>query len=86
MLKFINYNKKNSFNNLETILNKRRLTQNSQNPIVKKIISNVLKYKFADLVAVSRRFINEPYWLLKKDSRPLKLNKKSIPNQYLRCF
>jgi len=52
----------------------------------KKIISNVLKYKFADLVAVSRRFINEPYWLLKKDSRPLKLNKKSIPNQYLRCF
>ena len=39
MLKFINYNKKNSLNNLEIILNKRKLSQKNKTSIVKKIIS-----------------------------------------------
>jgi histidinol dehydrogenase len=56
MLKFINYNKKNSFNNLETILNKRRLTQNSQNPIVKKIISNVIKNGDEAVIKYEKKF------------------------------
>ena len=37
MLKFLNYNKKNSLNNLEIILNKRKSTQKSKVSVVKKI-------------------------------------------------
>ena len=43
MLKFINYNKKNSLNNLEIILNKRKLSQKNKTSIVKKIILDVKK-------------------------------------------
>jgi histidinol dehydrogenase len=43
MLKYINYNKKNSLNNLEIILNKRKSTQKNKSSVVKKIISNVKK-------------------------------------------
>ena len=43
MLKFLNYSKKNSFNNLEIILKKRKITQKNKTSIVKKIISNVKK-------------------------------------------
>ena len=41
MLKFFNYSKKNSFNNLEIILNKRKFIQKNASSLVKKIISNV---------------------------------------------
>ena len=43
MLKFINYSKKNSLNNLNIILNKRKLYQKNKTSVVKKIISNVKK-------------------------------------------
>ena len=33
----------------------------------KSLINKVLKEKAADLVAVSRRFINEPNWLNEKE-------------------
>ena len=36
MLKFINYNKKNSLNNLEIILNKRKFSQKNKTSVVKK--------------------------------------------------
>ena len=36
MLKFINYNKKNSLNNLELVLNKRKSTQKKQTSNVEK--------------------------------------------------
>ena len=41
MLKLINYNKKNSLNNLESILNKRKLFQKKQTSTVNKIILDV---------------------------------------------
>ena len=40
MLKFFNYNKKNSLTSLETVLNKRKSIQNNKTLIVKKIILN----------------------------------------------
>ena len=33
MLKFLNYNKKNSLNNLEIILNKRKFTQKNKHQL-----------------------------------------------------
>ena len=52
----------------------------------KKLVNKVLKSKMADLVAVSRRFINEPKWLLKKNSKRRRIKNSNIPKQYLRCF
>ncbi|MBD1150643.1 hypothetical protein IDH12_04580, partial [Pelagibacterales bacterium SAG-MED29] len=52
----------------------------------KNLIEKILRKKMADMVAVSRRFINEPKWLLKNNSKPKKIKKTSIPKQYLRCF
>ena len=52
----------------------------------KNLIHKILKGKLADLVAVSRRFINEPKWLLKKNSKLRRIKKSLIPKQYLRCF
>ena len=43
MLKYLNYNKKNSLNNLEIILNKRKFTQKKETSAVKKIIDDVKK-------------------------------------------
>ena len=43
MLKYFNYNKKNSLNNLEIILNRRKSSQKNQTFFVKKIVSNVKK-------------------------------------------
>ena len=43
MLKFLNYNKKNSLNNLKIILNERKFSQKSEMSVVKDIISNVKK-------------------------------------------
>ena len=50
-----------------------------------KLINKILKKKEADLVAISRRFIKEPEWLKKNNSKKKMLDSK-IPNQYLRCF
>ena len=43
MLKYLNYNKKNSLNSLEIILKRRKSTQKNQTSFVKNIISNVKK-------------------------------------------
>jgi histidinol dehydrogenase len=43
MLKFLNYNKKNSLNNLKIILQKRKLTQKNKTSTVKNIILKVKK-------------------------------------------
>ena len=49
------------------------------------LIKNIFKNKKADLVAVSRRFINDPFWLIK---HKLKINKdkRLLPKPYTRCF
>lgn len=52
----------------------------------KILIKKILKNKLADIVAVSRRFINEPRWLIETNTRPTVIKKTSIPKQYLRCF
>ena len=53
----------------------------------KSLINKVLKEKAADLVAVSRRFINEPNWLNEREKIKIpSISLKKIPNQYLRCF
>ena len=43
MLKFLNYNRKNSLKDLEVILNKRKSIQKNKTSVVKKIIRNVKK-------------------------------------------
>lgn len=52
----------------------------------KKLILEVFKKKIADMVAVSRRFIYEPEWLLKKNSKIQKIKQSLIPKPYLKCF
>ncbi len=49
-----------------------------------KEINNIISNKYADFVAVSKPFINDPYWLYKIGNN----NKKSlqIDKQYHRCF
>ena len=50
-----------------------------------KLINRVCSKEEADLVAVSRRFVHEPYWLMKEY---IKSKKKHhlLPEQYLRCL
>ena len=80
MLKFINYNKKNSLNNLEIILNKRKFSQKNKTSVVKKIIldvkkngdSAVLKYekKFSKIKTKSKKnclFKKRNKWNIKKN-------------------
>ena len=46
--------------------------------------SKIVKNGSADLVAMARKFINDPNWLIRKAK---KINRKIIiPNQYKRCF
>ena len=56
MLKFLNYSKKNSFNNLEIILKKRKITQKNKTSIVKKIISNVKKNGDKAVIKYEKKF------------------------------
>ena len=49
MLKFFNYNKKNSQKNLQIILNKRKFTQKKGVLSVKSIISDVKKMAIKQL-------------------------------------
>ena len=56
MLKFLNYNKKNSLNNLEIILNKRKSTQKNKALVIKKIISNVRKNGDKAIIKYEKKF------------------------------
>ena len=56
MLKFINYNKKNSFNNLEIILNKRKFSQKNKTSVVKKIILDVIKNGDSAVLKYEKKF------------------------------
>ena len=49
MLKFLNYNKKNSLNNLEIILNKRKFTQKNKTSAVKKLYLMLKKMEIKQL-------------------------------------
>ena len=56
MLKFLNYNKKNSLNNLENILSRRKFSQRNKTEIVKKIISTVRKKGDKAVVKFEKKF------------------------------
>ena len=64
-VKIFNYNKKNSLNNLEIILNKRKSTQKNQTSIVKKIISNVKKNGDKAVIKYEKKFSKIKLNLLK---------------------
>jgi len=73
MLKFLNYNKKNSLNNLEIILNKRKFTQKNHTKIVKKIISNVKKNGDKAVIKYEKKFSK-----IKTGSAKIIFSKKEI--------
>ena len=56
MLKFLNYNKKSSLKNLETILNKRKFYQKKEIVNVKKIILNVKKRGDKAVIMYEKKF------------------------------
>ena len=48
------------------------------------LINKMLKDKSVDMIAIGRKFINDPYWLIKEFNK--NNFKNLVPNQYLRCF
>ena len=78
MLKIFRYNKKNSLNNLEIILNKRKFYQKNKSHIVKKIISNVIKNGDKAVIRYEKKF--SP---IKTKSTKLTFSKKEI-NQIIK--
>ena len=56
MLKFFNYNKKNSQKNLQIILNKRKFTQKKGVLSVKSIISDVKKNGDKAIIKYEKKF------------------------------
>ena len=56
MLKFLDYNKKNSLNNLEIILDRRKSTQKNKSSVVKKIIANVKKNGDRAVIQYEKKF------------------------------
>ena len=56
MLKFLNCNKKNSLNNLEFILNKRKFNQKNKTSVVKKIIFDVKKNGDTAVIRYEKKF------------------------------
>ena len=58
MLKFLNYNKKNSSNYLEVILNKRKFIQKNKTTDIKKIISDVKKNGDKAVLKYEKKFSN----------------------------
>ena len=52
----------------------------------KSLINKILKKNYADIVAVSRRFIREPNWLKKNINKKQYFEQLKIPNQYKKCF
>ena len=56
MLKFLNYNKKKSLSNLETILSKRKSIQKNKTSDIKKIIFNVKKNGDEAVIKYEKKF------------------------------
>ena len=56
MLKLLKLNKKNSFNTLENILNKRKSTQKNSTKAVQQIISNVKKNGDKAVIKYEKKF------------------------------
>ena len=56
MLKLFIFSKKKSLNNLNIILNRRKLTQTSKTSIVRKIILNVKKKGDKEVIKYERKF------------------------------
>ena len=56
MLKFLNYNKKKSLSNLETILSKRKSIQKNKTSDIKKIILNVKKNGDEAVIKYEKKF------------------------------
>ena len=73
MLKLLNYNKKNSLYALETILNKRKFSQNNQTASIKKIIKDVKKKGDKEILKYEKRFSK-----IKTRSTKLVFSKKEI--------
>ena len=55
-MKYLNGNKKNSLNNLEKFLNARRLKQQYQSKIVKKLLLDVKKYGDKSVLKFEKKF------------------------------
>ena len=73
MLKFLNYNKKNSLTSLEAVLNKRKSIQNNKTLIVKKIILNVKKNGDKAIIKYEKKFSK-----IKSKSPKIIFSKKDI--------
>ena len=56
MLKLLKLNKKNSFNTLGNILNKRKSTQKNNTTVVQQIISNVKKNGDKAVIKYEKKF------------------------------
>ena len=73
MLKFLNAKQKNSMKKLELILNERKLKQQSESSIVKKIIKDVIKKGDTAVINYEKKFSKT-----KTVSKKLKFSKKEI--------
>ena len=73
MLKLLNYNKKNSFENLEIILNKRKSTQRNKTSVVKNIILNVKKNGDKAVIKYEKKFSK-----IKSKSTKIIFSKKEV--------
>ena len=73
MLKFLNYNKKNSLNNLEFFLSKRKSSQKNQTSDIKKIIADVQKYGDKAVLQYEKKFSK-----IKIKSNKIVFSKKEI--------
>ena len=73
MLKFLNFNQKNSLKKLESILNVRKSRQQNQSAIVKKILYNVKKNGDKAVIKYEKKFSN-----IKNKSKKLQFSKNEI--------
>ena len=73
MLKFLNFNQKNSLKKLESILNIRKTRQQNQSAIVKKILYNVKKNGDKAVIMYEKKFSN-----IKNKSEKLQFSKNEI--------
>ena len=72
-MKYLNGNKKNSLNNLEKFLNARRLKQQNQSKIVKKLLLDVKKYGDKSVLKFEKKFSK-----LKTNTKKIKFSKNEI--------
>jgi histidinol dehydrogenase len=73
MLKYLDYNKKNSLNNIKIILNKRKSMQKNKASVVRKIISNVKKNGDTAIIKYEKQFSK-----IKNKSSKIIFSKKEI--------